>query len=62
MTKEQLIKLLQEDKMPMNTPIQIYLDCTNDDKGILSISVDELKYSKGFKSLMIFGTYEEDIY
>lgn len=59
MTKEQLIKLLQEDKHPMNMPIRIYLDCENDDKGIVGNSITEVEYSKIFECLMIYGTYEE---
>jgi hypothetical protein len=60
MTKGELIKLLQEDKMSMNTHIDIYLDCTNDDKGILATSINEIKYNKAFKSLMIYCNYEEE--
>ena len=60
LTKEQLIKMLQEDKMPMNTPISIYLECTNNDNGIVGLSFDSVKYDKNFKSLLLVGTYEEE--
>lgn len=61
LTKEQLIKILQEDTSPMNTPVQIFLDCTNNDESIVGeISEQEIKYDKDFKCLFISGTYEED--
>lgn len=61
-TKEKLIKLLQEDSSPMSTPIGIYLNCINDDKGVISSSVNSLEYSKLFNCLLMEGTYEEDEY
>ena len=61
MTKGELIKLLQEDKQPMDTEVEIYLECTNDDKGILA-KVTDLTYEKKFKSLHLMGEYEEDEY
>jgi hypothetical protein len=62
MTKEQLIKLLQEDKSPIDTPVCVYLNCENDDKGIVGNILTELEYSKNFECIMIYGTYEEDEY
>jgi len=61
MTKGELIKLLQEDKQPMDTEVEIYLECTNDDKGILG-KITDLTYEKKFKALHLMGEYEEDDY
>lgn len=61
MTKEQLIKMLQEDKQPMDTEISIYLDCINNDISIVG-SVNRIEWNENFKSLMILGEYEESEY
>lgn len=62
LTKAELIKALQEDKSPMDTPISIYLECTNDDQGIYATSVDSAAYDKRDKEFLILGTYEIDVY
>jgi hypothetical protein len=61
MTKGKLLRMLQEDKKPMDTEVQIYLQCTNDDKGILG-NVTDVEWSKTFKSLILNGEYEESEY
>jgi hypothetical protein len=59
-TKEELIKMLQDEPSPMNTPVSIYLECTNNDKGILGESITEARYSKNFECVLLDGTYEEE--
>lgn len=61
MTKGDLLKMLQEDNSPLDTPIRIYLECTNNDAGIYG-EVVELTYDKRWNQLDINGTYEEDEY
>jgi len=60
LSKAELIKMLQEDKSPMDTPIQVCLACTNNDENVISLSVTHIGYSKDFGCLFIEGTYEED--
>ena len=59
MKKDELIKLLQEDKQPMEAEIQIYMECTNNDEGFWG-EVTGLKYDKRTKSLYLTGEYEEE--
>lgn len=59
MTKGELIKMLQDNQKPLDTPIEIYLACTNDDKGIVG-TITGLDYAKNFQALHLEGTYEED--
>lgn len=61
MTKGDLIKMLQEDNSPLDIPINIYLECTNNDTGIYG-EIEKLTYDKRFKKLNIIGEYEEDEY
>lgn len=58
LTKRQLIQMLEEDKRPMDSEVAIYLECTNDDKGILG-TITNVEYSKTFNNLMVYGEYEE---
>jgi hypothetical protein len=61
LTKGQLIKLLQDDKSPMDTPIGIYLECTNDDAGMSATAVRDAEYrTYPDKKFVIFGDYEYD--
>jgi len=61
MTKGELINILQKDNSSLDTPIIIYLECTNNDAGIYG-KIEELTYNKRHKELHIIGTYEEDEY
>lgn len=60
LTKGELLKLLQENKQAMDTPVQMYLEALNDDKGIVSEEVVRLEYSKQHKAILLLGTYEEE--
>lgn len=60
LTKGELIDLLQEDSMPLDTPTSLHLECTNDDESVVSTTVDTVKYDKLFKALCINGTYTDD--
>lgn len=63
LTKGELIRLLQEDKSPMDTPIGIYLECTNDDAGMSATKVRTAEYrTYPSKEFVIFGDYEWDEY
>lgn len=61
MTKGELIKMLQDDPKPLDTPIEVYLECTNNDKGVLG-TITGLDYAKDFQALHLEGTYAEDEY
>lgn len=61
MKKAQLIKLLQEDSTPDHADMSLYLECTNDDKGVWG-NVTDLKWDKQSKTLMLIGEYEESEY
>ena len=61
LTKEQIIKMLQEDNKPMDTEVEIYLECTNNDSGIWG-KITDLSYDKKSKLLYFNGEYEEDNY
>jgi len=61
MTKGELINILQKDNSSLDTPIIIYLECTNNDIEIYG-RIEELTYDKKHKELHIVGTYEEDEY
>ena len=59
MTKGEILKILQEDKSPMNTEMEIYLECTNNDTGIWG-RITGLSY---FNNKLGFdGDYEESEY
>ena len=60
--KRELIRLLQEDYSPMDTPINIYLECTNQDTGIWTEKINSIRYSQKDKCLILEGEYEEDEY
>lgn len=62
MTKGELMKALQENPQSMDTPIQVYLEATNDDKGVVSLTIESLAYSKHQKAIVLNGSYEEDEY
>lgn len=61
MTKGELIKILQDDPKTLDTPIEIYLECTNNDKSIIG-SIVNVNFEKDFKALHLNGSYEEDEY
>ena len=50
--------MLQEDKTPMDTEVGIYLECMNNDCGIVG-KITGVSFSKNF-GLKIEGEYEED--
>lgn len=60
MTKGELIQLLQEDVSPLDTEVDIYLDCTNNDAGISGKLNDFIRYDEKFKTLSLYGDYEEE--
>jgi len=61
MTKGELIDILQKDNSSLDTPVVIYLECTNNDTGIYG-KIEELTYNNKYQELHIIGTYEEDEY
>lgn len=60
-TKADLIKMLQEDSSPMDAPVRLSLECTNDDSSVSGEFVG-VRWSKGLKALVLDGEYEEDGY
>lgn len=59
MTKGELIEMLKSDDKPMNTEIEVYLECLNDDAGQYG-ELDDMKFDKHTKKLTLTGTYELD--
>lgn len=58
LTKAELIKLLQEDDSPMDTPIGLLLECTNDDAQMSATKIRTAGYNSWNKKFMIYGDYE----
>jgi len=59
MTRGELIEILQSDNHPLDTPVNIYLECTNNDAGIYG-NITGLFYDKRFKNLTLDGNYEQE--
>lgn len=58
MTKGELIKLLLDDKRPLDTKIDIYLECTN----VEICTIGELTgitYDERYQKLTLDGKYED---
>ena len=62
LTKGELIKMLQDDKSPMDTLIGVHLDCTNDDASMNATNLTEANYCKFRKQFVIFGDYRFEEY
>ena len=58
MTKKELIDLLQNNNSPDNTPVNITLECTNNDECIIGKIID-VTFETRYKELNLNGTYEE---
>ena len=59
MTKKELIDLLQNDSSPDGTPVNITLECTNNDECIIGEIID-VTFETRYKELTLNGTYEEE--
>jgi len=59
MTKNELIKLLQNDNSPDDIVVNITLECTNNDECIVG-KIIGITFEKRFKELTLNGTYEEE--
>jgi len=59
MTKKKLIDLLQNDSSPDNTPVNITLECTNNDECIVG-EVIGVTYETKYKEITLNGTYAEE--
>jgi hypothetical protein len=58
LNKKELIDILKSDNSSPDTPIKIYMECTNNDTGFFG-ELEKINYNKGDKELIIIGTYEE---